>query len=262
MIRKFAMILVLALLAVPCVHAQQTPDSQPSGSQESSTQQSSSQPVSSSQQSDASQQPAEEETPRRRVHPHEYRNWNFNVGAGANLTTGTTHDFVKGGGAVGEAGAARNANKYLGLRLDFLWANLPLRNSALELAQATSAHSHLYGLNLAPIINIPATKTYGGYIVIGPSFYYRSGTLGSSRATPGAPCNAFWDWWGRCTANSIALNGSFIRESVKQFGINFGGGITHKVSGKIEIYGEFRLEHGSRNNITTDFRPITIGVRW
>ena len=29
----------------------------------------------------------------------------------------------------------------------------------------------------------------------------------------------------------------------------------------VELYVEYRLTHGSRNNITTDTRPITIGVR-
>ena len=40
---------------------------------------------------------------------------------------------------MGTVGVARNANKYLGLRADFIYANLPLRDSTLQLAQATGA---------------------------------------------------------------------------------------------------------------------------
>jgi hypothetical protein len=29
-----------------------------------------------------------------------------------------------------------------------------------------------------------------------------------------------------------------------------------------DIYVEYRLTHGTGNSVTTDFRPITIGVRW
>jgi len=34
------------------------------------------------------------------------------------------------------------------------------------------------------------------------------------------------------------------------------------VSSNIEIYGEFRYLHGTHSGITTDLRPITVGVRW
>src|SRR5947209_20351642 len=115
MIQKFAMVLALVLSAGDLIHAQQTPETQQPATQEN---------------------PEPESTSRRRARPHDYRNWTFNVGIGANLPGGTTKTFVRGGGAVGSAGAARNYSKYFGFRLDFLWANLPLRASALQLAQA------------------------------------------------------------------------------------------------------------------------------
>jgi opacity protein-like surface antigen len=258
MIRKFATMLALAVLVAPCIRAQQTPDNQQSSDQ----QQSSSGQQPNAQQPSSGQQPPEEEPTPRRSRTITYQKWQFNLDGGVNLPNGTTQTFVKGGGFSGGGGVAHNASPIFGLRLDFSWSQLPLRSSALELAQAPSASSHVYGLNLDPIINIPATKQYGGYVIFGASFFHRSGKLASSTAVPGFPCNAFWDWWGRCTANSIALNGSFVHESLNEFGYNFGAGITRKLTGKYELYGEFRYEHGTRNNITTDFRPVTIGVRW
>jgi len=181
MIRKFVTILAFAVLAGPGLFSQQTPQNP--------------QPSSGQQQSGGQQEASEEETARqRKTRPHDYQNWVFNVGAGANLVSGTTMNFVKGGGAVGAAGVAHNGNKHLGLRLDFFWANLPLRNSALQLAQAPSANNHVYAVNFDPIINIPVTKKYSGYIVGGPSFYHRSGKLDSSSAVPGSPC---WPSWPR-----------------------------------------------------------------
>ncbi len=86
----------------------------------------------------------------RRKKPHDYKNWVFDVGGGANLDSGTTRTWVRGGGLVGTAGVARNANKYLGLRADFIFADLPLRDSTENLAQATGARNYAYAIYARP----------------------------------------------------------------------------------------------------------------
>src|SRR5262249_29636356 len=147
-------------------------------------------------------------------------NWTFNVGGGGSLTNGATRNFVRGGGGVAAVGVARNSNRYLGLRADFQWDNLPLRNSALHLAQAPGGRSSVYSIMVDPIINIPATKLWSGYAVFGPSYYHRTGKLDSSSAVPGSACNPFWDWWGSCSAGSISLSGKFLNMSQNEFGYN------------------------------------------
>ena len=282
MIRKFvvvpgfwivlgATLMVTILMETPTACAQQT-DQPPAQAGQQSDQQSQSQsqpqpenPQSSSQQS-ASQQPTiQEATPEeaaRKVKPRGFENWTFNAAAGGSLLSGTTQEFVRGGGGVGAAGFARNFSKYFGLRADFQWDNLPLKSTALELAQAPGANSHVYSLMADMIFNIPVAKTWGGYIVVGPSFYHRSGKLDSSSAVPGSACNAFYTWWGPCFGGSLPINGNFLHESQNEFGENLGGGVTRKITQKIEIYAEYRLMHGSYNGRTTDLRPITVGIRW
>jgi opacity protein-like surface antigen len=240
MIRQFAMGLALALAAAT-LYAQQAPSSQQPAGQEN---------------------PETESTSRRKARPHNYRNWTFNLGGGANLTNGTTRTFVRGGGGVAAAGVARNYSKYFGFRLDFLWANLPLRDSALQAAQAPGGTDHVYGLTLDPVFNIPVTKKYSGYALVGPGFYHRSGKLDSSTVVPGSACSSFWDWWGTCFNASIPLNRNFLATRQNEFGFNFGGGVTRKLGERLELYGEFRYLHGKHNGITTDLRPITIGIRW
>ena len=149
------------------LRAQQPPAQQPSAQQPAD--QSSSQEAST-----------EETTRTRKAKVHDYKNWTFNVGGGASLTNGTTTKFVRGGGIIGAAGVARNYGKYFGFRLDFQLDNLPLRNSALGLAQAPGATSHVYSFTLDPIINIPVTKVWSGYAVFGPGYFHRSGKLDSS----------------------------------------------------------------------------------
>jgi opacity protein-like surface antigen len=199
---------------------------------------------------------------RRKKRAHEYKNWNYNVGGGAQVDSGTTKTFVRGGGVTASVGVARNANKYLGLRGDFIFADLPLRDSSLNLAQATSATSYALAVTVDPIINIPVTKLYSGYVLFGPAYYHRTGSLNSDTTVPGGACNAFWEWWGACANFSIPLNSSFTSSSLNQFGYNIGAGITRKMPSGVEIYAEYRLMHGSGDRTTTDMRPITIGVRW
>jgi opacity protein-like surface antigen len=249
-----ALILATILTGASTVHAQQTPAQQPPQQQP---------PAKPENPQSSSQEASPEETmPGRKPKVKEYKNWTFNVGGGGSLTRGTTETFVRSGGALAAAGVARNYSKYFGLRLDFQWDNLPLRNSALQLAQAPGATSHVYTFSLDPIINIPLTKTWGGYVLGGLSYYHRSGKLDSSTAIPGSACTPFFSWWGTCSGVSLPVNGKFLSSSENQFGENFGGGVTYKIRPNIQLYGEWRLLHGKGDGSTTDLRPITFGVRW
>ncbi|HEY3974369.1 MAG TPA: hypothetical protein VGM18_15295 [Candidatus Sulfotelmatobacter sp.] len=282
MIRKFAavpgcsvapaLILVTILAAIlagaPPVHAQQDPaqpvPSQPSADQQPPAAQAPAQPPQAqpANQSGTQEASPEESMPGRKPKVKDYKNWVFNVGGGASLTNGLTAKFVRGGGGIAAVGAARNYSKYFGLRVDFQFDNLPLRNSALALAQAPGATSHVYSLLLSPIINIPVTRDWGGYIIGGPAYFHRSGKLDSSSAIPGSPCNPFFGWWGTCSSVSLPVNGNFLSSSQNQYGESFGGGITRKIRPNMDFYVEFRYLHGKGNGTTIDLRPITVGVRW
>jgi opacity protein-like surface antigen len=246
-------ILVIFLSGVAAVHAQQAPTQQPPP-------QSQTQPQPRDQSS--SQETSDETKPSRRNKPINYKKWSFNAGGGANLPGGTTSTYVRGGGGVAAAGVARNYGKYFGVRLDAQFNNLPLRTSALELAQAPGANNHVFAVMLDPIINIPVTKKWGGYIVVGPSYFHRSGKLDSSTAIPGSACNGFFIWWGRCYAGSLPVDGNFLHSSLNQFGVNFGGGVTRKIRPNMDFYVEFRYLHAKHDNISTDTKPITVGIRW
>jgi len=256
---RFAFLITI-LAGVATVYAQQEPAQSQPAEQPQTQQPQAQQPE--SQQPATSQEASPEEIGVRRPKPKEYKNWTFNVGGGASLTNGNTMNFVRGGGGIAAAGVARNASKYLGLRLDFQFDNLPLRTSALQAAQAPGATDHVYSLNLGPIINIPVTRVWGGYLIAGPSFYHRSGKLDSSTAIPGYACNSFFLWWGHCFNGSLPINGQFLHASQNEFGEDFGGGVTRKIRPNMDLYAEFRYYHGSHGGITTDLRPITIGVRW
>jgi opacity protein-like surface antigen len=170
---------------------------------------------------------------------------------------------VRGGGVEATVGVARNANKYFGLRGDFMYADLPLRQSSLTLAQAGSATTYLLAFTVGPVINFPVTSLFSGYVLFGPGYFRRSGSLNSDTTVPGSPCTAFWTWWGgTCNNFSLPLNGSFVNSTQNEFGFDVGAGVARKMPSGVEVYAEFRLMHGTANGTTTDARPITVGVRW
>lgn len=250
-------IVLTALAGTATVSAQDTPAPQQPSAPAPQTQ-----PQADQQSSSSQEATPEESTPIHKNKPKPYDKWTFNAGGGASLTNGNTQNFVRGGGGIGAFGVTRNGGRYIGLRLDFQFDNLPLRSSALQLAQAPGATDHAYTLMLDPIINIPVTKVWGGYVLGGGTFLHRSGKLDSSSAIPGSACNNFFLWWGHCFNNSLPINGNFLHSSQNELGYNFGGGVTRKLTPKFELYAEFRYVHGKHNNITTDFRPITLGLRW
>jgi opacity protein-like surface antigen len=270
MIRKFRavpqssavlqFVVTLVLMGAATAYPQQTQTgqtSQPTQPQQPQSQQP------QSQQPDSNQEATpEESTPVRKQKANQYQKWTYNVGGGASLTNGNTRNFVRSGGGIAAAGVTRNGSKYLGIRFDFQWDNLPLKSSALQAAQAPGANSHVYSFLLDPIVNIPASTNWGGYILAGPGFFHRSGKLDSSTAIPGSACNTFFLWWGHCFNGSLPIDGNFLHSSQNEFGYNFGGGITRKIRPNMEIYAEFRYLHGKHDNISTDLRPITVGVRW
>src|SRR5271166_3409214 len=246
-----ALLILTSVVLIILLGAQGVAQTTPAG-QTPATPPAAQQPATPTPAPDSGQEPADEGSPSRRKRVHDYKNWVYNVGAGANLDSGATRTWVRQGGFVAAAGVARNANKYLGLRADFVFANLPLRDSTLRLAQAGSAYSYLFALTLDPVINIPVTKLYGGYILFGPGYYHRFGSLSSDTAVPGSACNAFYEWWvGTCPNVSLPLSGNFVNSSQNHFGYNFGGGITRKMPSGVEIYAEYRLTHGSGNGTTT-----------
>src|SRR4029077_3131313 len=163
---RFLAILITVPMGIAVVHAQQPSAQQPPAAQP--------QPQQQPDQS-GSQEASPEEIARPRKKPLDYKKWSFNVGGGASLPYGTTDTYVRGGGGIGAVGVARNYSKYFGLRLDFQFDNLPLRTSALQAAQAPGATDHVYSLVLGPIINVPVSTNWGGYIIGGLGYFHRSG---------------------------------------------------------------------------------------
>ena len=133
-------------------------------------------PATNAQQPSSPQQPAEEEEESvregisLRKKTHDYKNWNYNVGVGANVDSGKTKTFVRGGGLGATFGVARNANKYFGLRADAFAEDLPLKQSSLSVSGASSATSYLLALTLNRSSTFPLPARSAGMCFSAPVF--------------------------------------------------------------------------------------------
>jgi opacity protein-like surface antigen len=257
--------LMVTIQWLPQAHAQSAPANQAPAPAPATPAATAQQPAATpnAQQSGTEEVSIDEQPGAHRKKVHDYKNWTFDIGAGAHVDSGSTKTWVRGGGVGGTFGVARNANKYLGLRVDLLYDDLPLRQSTLALAQASSATTYALTVMAGPVINIPVTHLYSGYVVFGPGYVRRAGTLHGDTALPGSPCTPFWTWWeGTCPALSLPLNGSFTSTGQNEFAYNIGAGVARKMPSGVEVFAEYRLIHGSANGTTTDMRPVSVGVRW
>ena len=125
-----------------------------------------------------------------------------------------------------------------------------------------SASSYLFALNVGPVINIPVTKDWGGYILFGGGYYHRWGTLSSNATVPGFVLHSVLYMVDGLRGCEYSGEWKFYHFRPKPLRLRRGGGDHAQDAQWVQLYAEFRLMHGSGNGTTTDVRPITLGVRW
>jgi hypothetical protein len=188
--------------------------------------------------------------------------FNFNIGGGVGFPLGTTSDFV-GNGATFVVGAGPNFTRYLGLSGEFMWNDLPIKQSVAGQLGVPSTTARQYSLTLNAILHNPGTSKFGAYVIGGGGWYHRSGEATASALVPGTVCPAFWVWWGTCISGLWPANVTIASFNSNAFGVNIGGGGTFKVGESgVKAYTEIRYHHASHNNVSTDLLPLTFGIRW
>ncbi len=210
------------LAGATTVHAQQTPAQQPATkqppAQQPPAQEPSAQPQPAKPQSGAQEASPEEINPVHKVKVKDYKNWVFNVGGGASLTNGNTAKFVRGGGCVVDGWRRPQFSKYFGLRVDFQCDNLPLRTRPCKVRKRPAATSQVYSLHLDPIINIPVTKVWGGYILGGGSFFSSFGQTRIFDRHSGIGLQRLLPLVGTCRTGAFPSMGAFFKSSQNEFG--------------------------------------------
>ena len=188
--------------------------------------------------------------------------WNFNVGGGIGFPQSNTADFVNNG-ANFVVGGGPNLTRLLGVDGEFMWHDLPVKQSVITQLGVPAASAREYALTINGILRLPMKGRLGIYGIGGGGWYHRSGEATAPALVPGTVCPPFWDWWGTCISGLWPANVVIASTSSNAFGGNIGGGVTYRLGESgVKFYTEIRYHHASHNQVNTDLLPLTFGVRW
>ena len=195
-------------------------------------------------------------------HAQDFPRWNFNIGGGVGFPLSTTSDFV-GNGANFVVGGGPSFTRYLGANAEFMWHDLPTKDSVVNALGVPDAHAREYSVTLNGILQNPGTSRIGAYIIGGGGWYHRSGKVTAPALVAGTVCPAFWVWWGTCVNGVWPANIVIASASSNSFGGNIGAGMSVRIGETpVKVYTELRYHHASHNHVDTDLLPLTFGLRW
>jgi len=182
----------------------------------------------------------------------------FNFGAGISFPQSDLGKFVNNGANI-VVGGGYAITKRFGVDTEFMWNDLPINSSTLDLLQTPGASARQYAWTFNPIVRIPLGHKVGAYAIGGIGWYHRSGET----TTPGVGvvCDPYWSWWYGCSLGTVNfVTGS---TSANAFGENIGGGLTvHLGESRAKLYAEVRYHHAGYHAVSTDLLPLTFGIRW
>jgi hypothetical protein len=192
----------------------------------------------------------------------DFPRWNFNVGGGVGFPVSDTRNFA-GEGANFSVGAGPNFSRYFGVNGEFMWNDLPIKQSVLNQVGITDANSQLYALTFNAILRTPGQTHLGLYFIGGGGWYRRTGQASAPSLAVGAACPFFLAWWGSCVNGIFTGNAVLQSVTTDAFGENLGGGVTYRFGeSSVKFYTEIRWHHAPHNHVNTDLLPLTFGFRW
>lgn len=163
----------------------------------------------------------------------------INANLGGSMTVPVSSQFTSiGWGTV--AGAGYNFSEHHSIVGEFMFNRLYLTDQSIQAASAVDGHTDVYSITGNYRYELRG-KTFGTYFIGGGGWYYRTTSFNMPLSTTSA----------LATSNSSA------------FGGNGGIGFTVKVGEpSYRFYVEARYHYAPHKNATTEFVPITVGIRY
>jgi len=191
----------------------------------------------------------------------QYSHYNFNVGGGIGFPVSDTGNFVNNG-ANFVVGGGPNVNHVLGFSGEFMWHDLPIKNSVIRQLAVPGANARQYSVTGNVILRLPTHGEFGGYLIGGGGWYRRNEQAIAPGLVPGTVCPPFWVWWGVCTTRLFPANVVIGSNTSDAFGGNVGGGLTFRLPENFKFYAEVRYHHATYGRGSIDILPLTFGLRW
>ena len=189
--------------------------------------------------------------------------FNFNVGGGFGLPQAQFSNIVNTGGTF-QIGGGLNVGRMLGANLEYMYQDLPPKQSVIALTGAPGGSARSNSVTLNFLIHSPEARKFGGYAIGGGGWYHRSWDLTTPTLSIGSVCLPSYAFWGVvCTNGLVSSNTTIASGSSNAGGWNAGAGLTYRMGGShIKFYTEARYHVAYQNLITTRILPVTFGLRW
>lgn len=197
--------------------------------------------------------PAQEETPK----------YNFVIGGGPGFPQGDVGNFANVGGNV-VAGGGVNFGKTFGVDGEFMWHDLPPKQSIIALTGAPDGSARLYSVTGNIMAHSHEAHHFGGYGIGGVGWYHRSWELTRPSIALGTVCLPSYFFWGVVCSNGLVQSTATLRSgSTDGVGVNVGAGLTYRFKeSHAKFYTELRYHYAWHNRINTAVLPLTFGLRW
>jgi Outer membrane protein beta-barrel domain len=201
-----------------------------------------------------------------------FSRYNFTAGGGLGIGRDDVASYVGDSGQL-VLGAGINYSKMFGFDAEYMYYNLPFRQSVI-LAQSLPGQSgHMQSISLDTIVHVPFHfHNVGAYGIFGLGFYDREVSLKHPQTlTIGTPCQPAWRWWDlTCVQTNpgspytIQPQQIMSSNSVVAGGFNVGGGLTYQMKylRRANVFLEVRYHRAYQADGETIVMPITLGLRW
>ncbi len=195
----------------------------------------------------------------------------FEAGGGVNAPAKSSSDYITWGGNF-TVGAGVRMEKHISLLAEYQFLDDKLPGRLISETGANGGHAHIWGLTLAPVIDLAPGKKNDLYVTGGGGFYRKV----TSFTDPQAVQYCDYYYCGIATQNQVV--GHF---SSNQGGWNVGAGLTHALGSQmmgnnVKLFAEARFLNidtpAVRSNpnglgtttvaAETKLVPVTLGIRF
>jgi len=162
--------------------------------------------------------------------------WNFNVGGGFN--------FVPKFGVIAE----------------YMYNGLGVARSTLNAASVPDGNAHIHSITLNPIVRMNPKGPLDVYFIGGVGYYHRTVEFTEPSTATVLVFDPFFGFFVPALVPVNRVIGRVVRDG---FGGNVGGGVTFALGNSgLKLYTEARYHRADTGSVTTEFVPVTVGVRW
>ena len=187
----------------------------------------------------------------------------FNIGGGPGFPVSDISSFSNTGGHF-VVGGGVNTHRGFGLDGEFMWHDLPPKQSIVSAAGSPNGAARLYSLTGNMLVHSPGERKAGLYGIGGIGWYHRSWELTHPTIALGTTCFPSYAWWGVvCTNGLVSANAVDAAGSSNAFGFNVGLGFTYRLGDShAKFYTELRYHHAYTSGVSTQILPLSFGFRF